>query len=484
VKPFVCSVATVLSIFAGAQATELPTLGGRLRGYTIVRFDDDSAKQDPELSLLLYGEQTIFTRWHWYVSVLGQVGGTFTEAPGAGFVNYSHSFQSVSPSFEFDEAYLDYRGDTLDLRLGLQRFSWGRLDGTQPNDLLNPRDFNDPLVMEPIEQKIPVPAVSLSYYFPSSWRDAVVEEPRLDLVWEPIAVPWRMPLIGERWFPPIALVPDTISVVGVAGPVRLTESVANSPPPARQLDNGNFGARVGGRALDVDWAVTYYDGFDIAPSFDVAVGFPPGTVFPPGGVPADPVATVLLPAYERFRSVGLDLAGVVGGATVRAEGAFRFRRPYPFVLSALADELAQDEDFVNEIACQGCEPVVIPAFAKRDAIEWGVGVDYLVEGFLPLLELYQVIIVHNDQPLVYKDVDTRLSFNLRKTFLSDRLESQILVLWGIESGYEAVRAQATYAITDSLEINGGVLGIWGSRNSLIGEFQRNSEAFFRLEFNF
>jgi hypothetical protein len=107
-----------------------------------------------------------------------------------------------------------------------------------------------------------------------------------------------------------------------------------------------------------------------------------------------------------------------------------------------------------------------------------------VSGFIPLVELFQVILLHNDQPLLIRDVDTRLTLNLRKSWLADELEGQLLFVWGIEAGYELARLQMSYALSDAIQLRVGLLGIQGDRNSLIGQFNQNSEAFFRVRYSF
>ena len=57
----------------------------------------------------------------------------------------------------------------MDVRLGLQKVAWGKLDRSQPNDLINPSNYIDPLMDDEAERKIGVPALQASYYFPESW---------------------------------------------------------------------------------------------------------------------------------------------------------------------------------------------------------------------------------------------------------------------------------------------------------------------------
>jgi hypothetical protein len=352
-----------------------------------------------------------------------------------------------------------------------------------------------PPLTEENETKIAVPAVALSYYFPEGWRKLLSEEARATLVWEPIAVPWLFPESDERWFPPAAqtqpelLIPelDGVQIGGVPFDpcpcaVAIEQTLRNSPPPARRFDNGNLGLRFSGRTSGVDWALSYFDGFDPAASFTVPVRLQLSDRPETPGIFEATALTELRPAYLRYRSIGVDAATARGAATIRVEGAWKFSRPYPRDVRSLPSVLLDDPSLVEELI-EG-RTVTLDAFARRDALEWGVGVDYFVAGFLPLVELYQIVLVHNDTPLLIEDVDTRLLVTVRKSWFADRLESEALFLWGIESDYQLARAELTYHWSDEIAVVGGVLGVWGNAFSLIGEFNDNSEAYARIRFRF
>lgn len=472
----------------------LPTIGGRVEGYGVVRFDHASPRQRPLARIDLFAEQAVTSELRWKLSTTGRWGGTIENASGAGLIDFGHSFQNVDPSLQLDEAWVEWLGDEFDVRVGNQRFTWGKLDGPKPNDLLNPLRYYDPLIEREKDQKIAVPALSGSYYFPSSWRDALPEEARVTLVWEPIAVPWLFPEEDERWFPPAADTGPPLSVARTKATlpngtmvnvcpclVDIEQELRNSSAPARRFDNGNVGLRVAGRNDGVDWSLMFFDGYDPAASFDVPVALQLGAI--ENGVQQATAFTQLRPAYRRFQSIGGDASSVFGGFTTRFEAAWRFRRPYPREVQSLTGDIVGDPVRTGKLIDH--DTVTLNAFAERDAAEWGIGADYLVDGWLPLLELYQIILLHNDTPLLIRNVDTRITASLRKAWLEgETLETEIVGLWGIESGYEMVRAEATYAVTDDIAAQLGVLGIWGDARSLIGEFKANSQAYGRLSYSF
>lgn len=459
---------------------------GVVEGYGVGRFDNSSPQQLPQARLDLDAEQKVSPAWRWRIAAIGLWGGP-ASAGQPGMFDLGHSFQQLSPSLEFTEAYLDRRGETVDLRLGMQKFFWGRLDGVQPNDLLSPRQYEDPFVSDEADRKIAVPALAFTWLFPTAWRSALPDEARFTLVWEPIDVPWRFPLADERWFAPAARSSPRLSVGEAAGTpcpcdIAVNQQLVNSSPPARRFDNGNLGMRMSGRTADTDWALVYFDGYDPTPNFNVPVRVVLGPSAPPGQPQPVTAFTQLKPAYQRFRSLGADAARPFGAFTVRTEAAWRFRRPYPFAVSQITGNIVSNPTLVQRLVAG--ETIEVPAFVERDAVEWGVGADTIVADFVPLFELYQVILLHNDQALLVRDVDTRLTANLKRRWLADRLDSQLLGVWGIEGGYELVRGQVGYELTEGVQLVGGILGIFGDKNTLVGQYKRNSEVYARVRYTF
>lgn len=460
-------------------------ISGRLEGLGVVRFDEDTPRQRPFGRLDLAAEQRWTDELSWKLQAIGRVGGPPFGAEVGAFV-FDRSFQNYAPSLELGEAWIEYaarpgNGVRASARLGTQKFRWGVLDVISPNDQLNPREFEDPFLTEEIDRKIAVPALELTLKAaraPGRWRTSNLN---VSLVWQPVAVPWRFPLPGERWFAPAALAATDVSVGAIPGTpcpclLPVSQVARNSAAPARRFDNGNAGLRVGATTAGVDWHLMVYDGFDPAPAFDTDIRL--------GGTQDAPrVDTELRPAYFRYPTIGADFETTAPlDFIVRGEAAFKFQRPWSFELSRLTDEIANDPEAVAALL-EG-DTLTFPTYVLRDAIEWGLGADRYFGETLALVELYQILIFNNDLPLLVRDVDTRVAGRLDTPWLDGRLFSELIATWGIDAGYALVRARASYAATDRIRLELGVLGIWGNRDSLVGQYERNSQAFGRVTYRF
>jgi len=481
------------------------TIGGHridLDGEAEVRevFEENSSTTHDRTQQLLRLRTTAeLTHWLAFdATVLGLNGGPTFKATKSGTFNLKDVFQDVSPSVEVEEAHLDARFRYLDLQVGKQKFAWGKLDRFQPNDLLNPERYVDPFLQEEEERKIGIPAVQASYYPPE--RSWLPPESRMTVVWVPFYVPYRFPAAGERWFPPAAtpadefvVPPGTVTLPdGTPNPgfvVPLSLRTQNVSTPALRLENSEWALRLSGLLGEADVALYYYHGFDAQPAFSVdAIAYaPPDPHQLPHGITAD---TILKPVFRDIDSWGGDVAYPLGDFTLRAEGAYVSGRPFVRDLRSLVTDPATLAPQIRDglaAFLAGAKQVPIDlgsAFVTHDAVDWGVGADYSVAGYLLLLQMNQTDVLHNDVDLLVKNIDTRLLANLRKNFLRDDLRLQLIAMYGIESDYTVLLPRLTYRLTDAVDARVGYLFIAGRSSSVLGQYKRNDEGFVRLRYSF
>ena len=437
-------------------------------------------------------------------------GGPTMTAEDSGVFNLDDVFQNRSPAVDFEEAYLDIRLPSADLRLGKQKLAWGKLDRFQPNDLLNPLTYSDPFLSDEAERKLGVPAVQASYFLPPAAQ--LPAESRLTAVWVPQYVPYRFPTARcdvengasrcdiERWFPPAAVAPQTFDVPGGIVPlpgggtnppfsVPVGFRVRNVPSPSWRFAHNAIGLRYSAVTHGADVALYYFHGFDPQPAFSVAAEAV-GQAAPqnPLGVTGLAGMTTLTPAFHQIDAGGFDVAYAIDRVTVRGEWAYIGGRPFSRDLRTLVtDPRALAPQLTEALAAlargAGRAPVDLPAsFVRRDAVEWGVGADYVHAGYWLLLQINQTDVLDNGVNLLIEDIETRLLANLRKSFLSETLQAQLLAVYGIDSDYSIVRPRLRYRLTDALTAEAGYLFIAGRAHSTGGQFRRNDQGWVRLEY--
>lgn len=476
-------------LLAAAARAAGPSVGGYVDGLAVVP-TEHGERQQPQGVVDAWVEGSPLSWLHGRLEMRGRIGGPFEGGSGAAFYNFDDTFQNVSPAFDAPEAWLELRGAHAELRAGLQRFAWGKLDGVPPTDVLNPRDYHDPIVQDFEERKLGIPALTGTYYLPDV-SALELTSLRAMLSYIPFAVPPHLALVEERWFPRsltpatgIQLTAEQAMNAGFGSAsirIPLSARTVNDTPP-RQLDEGGIAFRLSGTWRESDWDLYHYTGPETGPDL---VSHP--VVFFNKGRPI--AISYLTQQHDSIHMTGGDWSTTAGAFTFRAEGAWFVGRPYLLRTSDIftkgsIDELLADNDFSklpqHPVAVKGL-PAIFPS---QDSIEWGVGADALWRGFQPLLQLNQIVILDEHPPLLIHDPETRITGLLRRHFLGDRLELEVRGTYLIERGGFIVYPRATYRIRDDVRLRLGFLSVGGPSASYIGQFHDNDEVVMEARYSF
>lgn len=151
-----------------------------------------------------------------------------------------------------DDAYLNFRGDGFNLKLGNQIIRWGKTDAYSPLDNLNPEDLRDDLFGRREDRKLPIPMAGLDIYAGNL---------TISGVFIPFFVKSKYDFFGTDW-----------ALLGRADGITLKEE-----DPSDSLKNCEGGIRLSGIAGSLDWACSWlYTREDLPTpdSLNVPVGFP------------------------------------------------------------------------------------------------------------------------------------------------------------------------------------------------------------------
>ena len=438
-------VCMAFSIVSPSFADESLSVSGRLDLRGVYSLDDDSVKEDPSL----IGRIKIDTppsAWQFHSWLEGGWDGTVKRPPRdhSVFKNYDEVYQSNTPYLEFKEIYVVHSSDDLDLRAGIQRFAWGRLDEYPPNDLLNPWDYTQ-FILKPLEdRKIGVPSVSATLS-KGNWTHEVV--------WIPVLVPYRLPMPDERW----AGISTAAAIVRAVPNAEITPQEPDLPD--RTFSNGNFGLRVK-RTGDIEWAFNLFHGFDPRPQFKTTAL----SIIPQGGnIIIDPG---YVPAFHRITSIGFDAAAVRGDLSIRAETAYAIDRyldirrelwGYPTVLSP------------------GVFPLN-PIEQQHNTLGYGIGVDYrLFEDGLLTVQAQQTIIFGNVDSLYERKVETIIWANVKVAFMNQKIETNLNVAYNPEHGDHMAKANAFYVFSDFWKSGLTAVSFNGPPQSIFGRYSGNDQ---------
>ena len=180
------------------------------------------------------------------------------------------------------DAYVEFAGPAADLRLGMSRIVWGRLDEFQPTDVVNPIDLTRFLLEGRTEARLPVLLARGRLFLP---RGTALEA---------IVVPaFRASQFDQLDEPssPFNVVRDESSGIPL-----------DRRAPAFGMKSLQGGFRLTSSVRRIDWGVSAYRGLRTFPTLTV-----------------DPLRARLVETFPRFTMIGADVETVRGPWGVRGE---------------------------------------------------------------------------------------------------------------------------------------------------------------------
>ncbi len=222
----------------------------------------------------------------------------------------------------------------MDIRLGIQKFAWGRLDEINPTDNLNTEDLTEGGTNDEVDRKIGVPSVKMNVYSDLA---------NVEFGWVPVYVPYRLPQPDERWFPKVLKPPKVISTNTAVGEVPVQTSYQDIDLPAVTMDNSEAGIRVSKYIAGWDVSFSYFTGYDMMPLMEAPVDL---TV-----EMKDPLAldydisaqALMVPQIHRMQVYGFDFTTTVSSFTLRGEYAYFKDKYYNQKLDSVLTELVTKE---------------------------------------------------------------------------------------------------------------------------------------------
>ncbi len=425
-------------------AGDFLSVSGRLDLRGGLALDSDSVKEDPSFTGRLKID-TPPSKWSFHSWLEGGWDGK-VEHPirdHALLKTWDGVYQSNTPWIEFKELYLACSLTDFEVRAGVQRFAWGRLDEYPINDLLNPWDYSRFILPSLEDRKIGVPSLSANLN-KGNWS--------IDLVWVPLFVPYRLPQPDERWFGE--------SGISTLAQIPGADIVPREPGlPPHTLGNSEFGLRLR-HSGDLDWALNLFHGYDPRPVFKTTAL----TILPqPGKIVIDPG---FVPDFHKTTVIGFDTATILGDWSLRAEAAWTFNRYF---------NIRQELWGYPSFPTPGVFPLN-PNEVKSDTFDYGVGADYrVIEDCILTLQAQQTIIFDRPDSLYERRFETLLWANLKVFWLNQKVETNINIAYNPEHGDGMARANAWYVFTDAWKTGLTAAFFTGPPQSTFGRYSRNDQ---------
>ncbi len=333
---------------------------------------------------------------------------------------------------ELREFYLRTRLRGMHLTLGKQQVVWGKADGLKLLDVVNPQDFREFILDNFDDSRIPLWTVN---------AELPIGGGNLQFLWIPDRTYHRLPQSGATFaFSSPLIVPQ--APPGVAVNLRPLER------PNNIVMDSDIGMRFS----------RFWHGWDLTVNYlyhyaDLPVLFQ-SVFLTPGG----PTVTVS-PRYERNHLIGGSVSNAFGNLTVRGEAIYNTDR---FVLTTNR----RDGDGV----------------IKSGELAYVLGLDWSgIQDTLVSFQLFQSWLLHPADGIVRDTLDNTATLLLRRHFLNETLETEVLWLQSVNQGDGLIRPKISYELRDNVRIWTGFDLFYGDRNGLFGQFDRNDRLVIGME---
>ena len=111
-----------------------------------------------------------------------------------------------------------------------------------------------------------------------------------------------------------------------------------------------------------------------------------------------------------------------------------------------------------------------------------LGLDWFgIQDSLVSFQLFQSWLLNPATDLVRDALDTTTTLLLRRHFLNETLETEVLWLHGVNQIDGLIRPKISYAVRDNLRIWTGFDVFYGNRYGLFGQFDRNDRLVIGME---
>jgi hypothetical protein len=344
---------------------------------------------------------------------------------------------------ELRELYLDWSGRVgparLNLRLGRQQVVWGQSIGLRILDVVNPQDYREFILDDPIDARIPLVGAKLdgvwagtsfeAFAFPE-FRPSLLANPESEFALDP----------SLRGFLP-ALEP-----VPVPGHFVAVELQDERNPKSWRGSTTAFGFRLARTIFGVDLSLNYYDAYDALQAFRRRIE--PATFFGLGPLPLN----VITPDHVRTRTVGGSFSTSFSSFTLWGEGGVSFGRAFA----------------TSDLSGDGV--VRRPEFQTALGLDW-TGSDLLFAN----LQWIQSGILDYGRPIEQYRWRNFVSLLLRLSLRHETVLPQLFALYGVERGEAMLRPSLEWKATDSLSLSVGADFFMGPRDGLLGQYAHDRD---------
>ncbi len=374
-----------------------------------------------------------------FTSVFGEVGLQTLYTPYKAYlyadvrIREGVQFNENNFKVELKEAYAGYRSDKFDIYLGNQIVTWGRTDGFNPTNNINPNDYFF-LSAKSEDQKLP------NFMLRARYRIT----PTIDV-----------DLIGLPWFRPSVYRYDLFSI---------NEGVTfdTGELPEKNIENSSIAARINFDLPAIGFSFSWFHGYDPFYGFDVK-SIDLSHLQEPG--------IIYQPDYYQKDAFGADMAFPAGSWVIRTEVAYNLTYNYEKYMYIpnpdLSWVLGLEHDFFGITTIFQYIGKYVNDFQdlQTPVLEDPTDIDQIIQYARDQI-YYESELFNRKVFLQQKQTNHALFLTLTRSFLYDAIRADLTGYYNFTSDDYFVRPAVTWNITDALSTTAGAYIMAGPENSV------------------
>lgn len=362
------------------------------------------------------------------------------SAPGQ-----AHSFYTLSevradlsdPSrnrLMLKEAYFDMKYKLIDLRAGRQIIAWGKTDGINPTNVINPTDNSD--ILDTDNETLGIDALNSKLYL-SNWV--------LQTVFIPVFTPSVLPdAATNRWY---ADLPQRIHSQPGLGKAAVVPG--ENHKPEADIRSAQYAASLSGNIKNIDIDCYYYNGMSHVPEIELAVS----------PISADSLRVAINQRYYRHQMAGMALATTWGSWGFRAEGAYFMPR-----------QIINDKPYFQYVA--GIDHTFANVYGSNNIF-------VIAQWIHEVADKDAVFSNQNLNHLFQKDVMLRTECGLGS---NTKLNLQGLYNLDFDDYY--LQAELEHNLANGFNVSAAADILGGPRDSFFYSYRNNDRVQIRMKYNF
>jgi hypothetical protein len=333
---------------------------------------------------------------------------------------YNSLIEEQSGAF-LREAYFDYAGKFLELKLGRQIVTWGVADGLRLTDLISPMDYTEFMANDYDDIRVPVNAINIKYPGESFSAEVVyVPVPEYFVMPSGKDNPWDMPVpAGAR--------------------------MDLSGTPEKRFKNSEVGGRLRFFLENLDFSLTALHTYNKSPV--TVAGFDP-----------DVNSVLIKGIYEPMNVVGGDVSIPAGELVIRSEVAAYFGEP---------------------IALKN-----MSGYERKKTFNGLIGVDWYAGDNWTFMAQYMHKIIMDDYGGLGTEQNTSMiTARISKELLNNTLKLSVYGMFDVDNVGYYVRAAGDYLLNDQITLSLGS-DLLGGRRGIFKTYNKNTQIWVKGKFFF